>query len=127
MSNINCNRLLVSWKENLQGVAGFPVVDAAAKVEMEEEKEKSKFDQQPVGHSCHLFWHSRGFEARLGGGKLKQEITFPKRFFWWEKEEMWGRENLTDGVGGGRESKINHGSIQINLMTNYRKLNYERN
>lgn len=35
--------------ENLQGVAGFPVVDAAAEFEMEEEKEKSKFDQQPVG------------------------------------------------------------------------------
>lgn len=35
--------------ENLQGVAGFPVVDAAAIFEMEEEKEKSKFDQQPVG------------------------------------------------------------------------------
>lgn len=32
--------------ENLQGVAGFPVVDAAALFEMEEEKEKSKFDQQ---------------------------------------------------------------------------------
>lgn len=28
--------------ENLQGVAGFPVVDAAAIFEMEEEKEKSK-------------------------------------------------------------------------------------
>jgi UTP-glucose-1-phosphate uridylyltransferase len=34
--------------EDLQGVAGFPVVDAAAKFEMEEEKEKSKFDQQPT-------------------------------------------------------------------------------
>jgi hypothetical protein len=33
--------------ENLQGVAGFPVVDAAAEFEMEEEKEKSKFDQLP--------------------------------------------------------------------------------
>lgn len=29
--------------QNLQGVAGFPVVDAAAGFEMEEEKETSKF------------------------------------------------------------------------------------
>ena len=34
--------------ENLQGVAGFPVVDAAAEFEMEEEKEKTKCGQQPL-------------------------------------------------------------------------------
>lgn len=34
-----CESVLV---RNLQGVAGFPVVDAAAGFEMEEEKEKSK-------------------------------------------------------------------------------------
>lgn len=43
-----CRRSRRSFdKGNLQGVAGFPVVDAAAGFEMEEEKEKSKFDQQP--------------------------------------------------------------------------------
>lgn len=41
--------------QNLQGVAGFPVVDAAAEFEMEEEKEKSKFDQvEPEGQRVAL-------------------------------------------------------------------------
>lgn len=42
------------WVENLQGVAGFPVVDAAAEFEMEEEKEKSKCDQKPLSFDSKL-------------------------------------------------------------------------
>lgn len=52
--------------ENLQGVAGFPVVDAAAVFEMEEEKEKSK-NLINSGVCCEL-WESfvfeTGFKAR---------------------------------------------------------------
>lgn len=110
--------------ENLQGVAGFPVVDAAAIFEREEEKEKSKiWSTLPLAGFVELFWR-----AIFCVFEMKNYRKFSGKFasFWWTEEGKRERKSWwvvgSCEIKGGNQNQL---KLLINLINKKKLLQWE--